>query len=195
MTTVTVGGMSNESRVEDPDSVRISVIVPVRTDPRLRACLESLARQSLERDAFEVIVVDDAQDAATERLALAAGARYVSSPGGAYAARIAGTEAARGPVLAFTDADAVVPPGWLATIDALFADETCQAVTGPSSSASDSPIARWVQAVDEGRWERLQGIDDHAVVETRNFAIRREILEAIPFDPAFRQAGDLDLGI
>lgn len=171
------------------------MIIPVRTDPRLEACLESLAHQSLGSRSFEVIVVDDARDAATEKLALAAGARYVSKAGGAYSARAAGAAAARATVLAFTDADVVVPPGWLAEIDALFRDETCQAVTGPSSSASDSPVARWVQAVDEGRWERLRGVDDHAVVETRNFAIRRAILEAVPFDPAFRQAGDLDLGI
>jgi glycosyltransferase involved in cell wall biosynthesis len=193
---VTLDGMSNEeSAAPDPGPIRVSVIIPVRTDPRLGACLESLAHQSLDRGAFEVIVVDDARDAATQQLAVAAGARYLATTGGAYAARVAGTAAARASVLAFTDADVVVPRGWLAEIDAQFLDETCQAVTGPSSSASPSPVARWVQAVDEERWDRLRGVVDPAVVETRNFAIRREILEAIPFDPAFRQAGDLDLGI
>jgi cellulose synthase/poly-beta-1,6-N-acetylglucosamine synthase-like glycosyltransferase len=181
--------------VADPTPVRISVIIPVKTDPRLEACLESLARQTLESSAFEVIVVDDARDDQTRALALAAGAMYITGPGGAYGARVAGAAAARATVFAFTDADVVVPRGWLAQIDALFRDPTCQAVTGPSSSASDGPVARWVQAVDEERWERLRGLDDHAVVDTRNFAIRRQILEEISFDPAFRQAGDLDLGI
>jgi cellulose synthase/poly-beta-1,6-N-acetylglucosamine synthase-like glycosyltransferase len=196
MTMVTEGGItSDESTVADPVSVRISVIIPVKSDLRLRDCLDALAHQSLDPSAYEVIVVDDAGDAVTQELVRAASARYLDKAGGAYAARVSGSAAARAPVLAFTDADAVVPRGWLAEIDALFRDAACQAVTGPSSSASDAPVARWIQSVEDGRWERLVGVEDHAVVETRNFAIRREILERVPFDPAFRQAGDLDLGI
>jgi glycosyltransferase involved in cell wall biosynthesis len=171
------------------------VIIPVRADPRLDACLGSLSRQSLESAAYELIVVDGAHDDATRQLAAANGARYAVQSGGAYASRNAGAALARGSVAAFTDADVIVPPDWLATIDALFRDDTCLAVTGPSSSVSNTPVARWIQAVDDGRWERLRGTDDHAVIDTRNLALRREILERVPFDPTFRQAGDLDLGL
>jgi glycosyltransferase involved in cell wall biosynthesis len=185
----------DDTREPGAVSVRISVIIPVRSDPQLEACLGSLARQTLEGAAYELIVVDGAHDDATSRLAAATGARHVVQSGGAYASRNAGAELARGGVLAFTDSDVIVPPDWLADIDALFRDEACQAVTGPSSSLSDTPLARWIQAVDDGRWERLRGTNDHAVIDTRNFAIRREILERVPFDASFRQAGDLDLGL
>lgn len=199
MTTVTLGGMSTAESTETAEAVeespRLSVIIPVNDDPRLGACLASLAGQTLERSAFEIIVVGEGSSDATRRLVSDVGGRHAFHAGGAYAARAAGARLARGRVLAFTDADTILSPEWLAVIDLAFRDEACLAVTGPSSSASSTRVASWVQSVDEDRWERLRAQPDHAVVETRNFAIRREVLERVPFDPAFRQAGDLDIGI
>jgi len=34
-----------------------------------------------------------------------------------------------------------------------------------------------------------------AFCDTRNLAVRREVLDAVPFDPTLRQAGDIDLGL
>lgn len=175
--------------------MRLSVIIPVRDDPRLGACLDSLASQSLDRTAFEVIVVEEADRPATRTLVERFGGRFVVASGGAYAGRVAGVERAAGEVLAFTDSDVTLPEGWLATIDELFRDPACEVATGPSSSSSPSRIAGWIQDIDEDRWVRAAAAPDHAVVETRNLAARREVLRQVPFDPAFRNAGDLDLGI
>jgi glycosyltransferase involved in cell wall biosynthesis len=175
--------------------VRLSVVIPVRDDPRLGACLDSLASQSLDRTAFEVLVVDEAGAPGTRTLVERAGARYVVARGGAYAARIAGVAAARGAVLAFTDSDVTLPRDWLATIDELFRDPACDVATGPSASSSASRIAGWIQDIDDSRWVRAAAAPDHAIVETRNLAVRREVLRQVPFDLAFRNAGDLDLGI
>jgi glycosyltransferase involved in cell wall biosynthesis len=88
---------------------RASVIVPARdaaaTLPRTLAALEGA----------DVIVVDDGSADATARIAEDAGATVVrqgrEGPAKARNAGVANTDA---PLLAFTDADCVPEPGWLA---------------------------------------------------------------------------------
>lgn len=172
------------------------MIIPVRADPRLERCLAALAEQSLDRDGYEVMVVDNGPDERMGRLAERFGARYVVHPeGGSYAARMRGVSAASGNLLVFTDADCAPPPGWLATIVRLFDDPACLVACGPSFSLGSSTVASWVQWVDESRWRRLLRLDRVAYCDTRNLALRREVIERVPFDTAFRQAGDIELGL
>ena len=185
-----------DSRAAFPDHVDISVIVPVRGDPRLEGCLAALAAQTLPDGQFEVIVVDNGPDERTRAIVAASAARYVAHPGGgSYAARDRGVAEARGGVLAFTDADCVVPPGWLTAITSLFRDDTCEVAVGPSSAAANSRLSRWVQSIDDRRWRSRAAARGIAFCDTRNLAIRRELLDRVPFDPALRHAGDLDLGM
>src|SRR5690349_21406219 len=92
----------------------ISVIVPVYRDwDRLAQCLSSLHSQSLPRERFEIIIVDNDDDAlAPEQRPQ--GVVYVHEPEGySYAARNAGLAAARAQAVAFTDADCVPDRHWL----------------------------------------------------------------------------------
>jgi len=107
---------------------RVSVVVPTLRRPHLLArCLAALLRQDLPASAFEIIVVDDGPDVATERVVRrwsASGA--ASRPGlivhyranrgahGPAAARNVGWRAARAPVVAFTDDDTIPSRSWLA---------------------------------------------------------------------------------
>lgn len=112
--------------------LRISVVVPARDEEdRLPRCLASLAAQTRLPD--EVVVVDNASTDATARLAAAAGARVVhEAERGIWPAAAAGYDAATGDVIARVDADTVLPPDWLARVEALLADDPgCAAVTGP----------------------------------------------------------------
>jgi glycosyltransferase involved in cell wall biosynthesis len=103
---------------------RISVVIPTYKRPDLLArCLSALLRQGLEREAYEVIVVDDGRDDATRRVVEAMAAerdaprlRYTVPNGtrGPAGARNAGWRAARGALIAFTDDDTVPEPDWLA---------------------------------------------------------------------------------
>jgi glycosyltransferase involved in cell wall biosynthesis len=99
-----------------------SVIVPSRNRPAyLATALESLAQQDLERDTYEVLVVDDGPSAPTrevvERTAGRTGARigYVEREGvpGLNSARNTGIQASGAPFVVFVDDDVAAPRGWL----------------------------------------------------------------------------------
>jgi glycosyltransferase involved in cell wall biosynthesis len=94
----------------------ISVIVPHLNQPSgLEACLRSLHSQTLERSAFEVIVVDNGSNS----LPAATISQFPSTfllqeriPGPGMA-RNRGIEAASADILAFIDADCRAHPDWL----------------------------------------------------------------------------------
>jgi glycosyltransferase involved in cell wall biosynthesis len=95
----------------------ISVVIPVWNSPDLLAkCLAALAVQSYPRERYEVLVVDNGSTDSTA--AVARNYPFVtllSEPvPGAYRARNRGLAAARGEYVAFTDADCIPDPEWLA---------------------------------------------------------------------------------
>ena len=86
----------------------VSVIIPVYNDLKLLStCLECLDRQTYPKTRFEVLVVDNGSDLPVQPIV----SRYSNvklekeSMPGSYAARNRGIAAARGEILAFTDAD------------------------------------------------------------------------------------------
>jgi glycosyltransferase involved in cell wall biosynthesis len=174
----------------------LSVIIPVRRDPRIGACLDSLfRRQAVSPEEFEVLVVDNGPSEEVRRIVSRYPARYLVEPRrGSYAARNRGIGEARGQVLVFTDADCVPPLGWLKEIRSLFEDEACGAAVGPSYTLNGSKVALWVQSVDDERWWALSRESAVVYCDTRNFAARRQVLAAERFDPDFLNAGDVELG-
>ncbi|PRY14551.1 glycosyltransferase [Kineococcus rhizosphaerae] len=105
--------------------MRISVVVPARDEETtIGACLDALAAAARHCPVpVDVVVVADRCQDRTERIARAAGVRVLLSGAGQVgAARAAGVRAARAlrPVepadehwIASTDADSLVPAGWL----------------------------------------------------------------------------------
>jgi glycosyltransferase involved in cell wall biosynthesis len=94
----------------------VSVIVPVKNDDgSLGALLQSLAHQSYPTSRFEVIVVHNdgfiLEPPGFQGLSITS---FSEAQGGSYAARNRGIEHAGGDILAFTDADCVAHPDWLA---------------------------------------------------------------------------------
>lgn len=171
----------------------VSVVIPVRDGAAsLPPLLESLAAQDLPRDRFEVIVVDNASRDATAEIAAAAGARVVSEPRpNRSGARNAGVAAARAAVIAFTDADCVATPGWLAALMAcrgrapLLAGPV-EIETGRPPNAIESFEACW-------RFDQAAGVAQ-GWAATANLLVEREAFEAIGgFDTAYRHiAEDVD---
>lgn len=94
----------------------VSVVIPAYNEEALLPqTLASLRCQTVGR--FELIVVNNHSTDRTAAVARRFGARVVDEPcKGVRAARQRGFLAARGPIIATTNADTVVPPDWLETI-------------------------------------------------------------------------------
>lgn len=95
--------------------IRVSVIVPVYEHwDLIPALVDCLGAQTIGHDAFELIVVDNGSShippADTDPVFMR---RLHCETPGSYAARNTGVAAARGSILAFTDADCRPEPGWL----------------------------------------------------------------------------------
>lgn len=96
--------------------IRISVVIPsYNAASTLSRTLESLDTQTLERDDYEVFIVDDGSTDGSEELVGAYPHFHLISQqnSGPGAARNNGTRRASGEIIAFTDADCVLPPDWL----------------------------------------------------------------------------------
>jgi GT2 family glycosyltransferase len=113
-----------------------SVIVPTfERAASLERCLDALGAQTLERDRFEVIVVDDGSAEPPRTLvARAAGAIDVrlieQANAGPASARNAGAHAARGAYVVFTDDDCRPDAGWLRALEAMAARSPGCAIGG-----------------------------------------------------------------
>ncbi|TYO61062.1 glycosyltransferase [Bradyrhizobium hipponense] len=97
----------------------ISVIIPHLNQPdALDICLASLEAQSLPRDWFEIIVVDNGSAVLPKDVAARhAGVRLLQeTQPGPGPARNAGVAAGTGEVLAFIDADCRAHPDWLSNV-------------------------------------------------------------------------------
>jgi len=118
--------------VPGPSGPSRSVSVVVCTRDRLddlRSCLRALAEL---RRTVELLVVDNAGDhEPARRLCAELGVRCVHEPRpGQTRARNRGIAETSGEVVAFTDDDVLVDPGWLDAIDAPFGDPLVMAATG-----------------------------------------------------------------
>ncbi len=108
--------------------MKLSVIIPAYDEAA--ALPETLARIRLSLNAAradaEVLVVDNASEDATARVASDAGVRVVYEPTHNIAAvRNAGAKEATGDVLVFIDADTKVPASLLLSITRALEDEHC----------------------------------------------------------------------
>jgi glycosyltransferase involved in cell wall biosynthesis len=165
----------------------ISVVIPAyNAAVTIGECLEALGNQTVPRDQFEVIVVDDGSDDETAGIAHARGARVLAvSHGGPAAARNRGVEIARGEFVLFTDADCAPAPDWLErTIAAL--QPGVAGVKGAYLTRQRGLLPRYVQAEFEERYRRLAQADAIDFVDTYAAGYRRDALvESGGFDSGF----------
>lgn len=109
----------------------VSVVVPARNEEEMiGGCLESILRQ--EPAPHEVILVDNGSTDQTGQIARSLGVKVIYQPKpGLHIARQTGLEAATGEVVAATDADCRVEPGWIAAIEEAFSDPEVVETYGP----------------------------------------------------------------
>lgn len=164
---------------------RASVIVPHYNDLEgLDRCLTALAKQTVPRSDFEIVVADNASPLprdAIERVINGRARLVVEHERGAGPARNAAVKASDGGMLAFTDADCIPEPDWLAA--GLAGLERFDVVGGRMRVAtSDSRLSG-----AEG-FEVVFAFDNRSYVETKGFTVtanmfcRRATFDAVgPF--------------
>jgi glycosyltransferase involved in cell wall biosynthesis len=121
----------------------LSIVVPVRDGvDTLAECLSGILASDLERDQFELIVVDDAS---TDRSAVVAARsadtviRLAGRHTGSAYARNRGAEIARGDVIAFVDADIKIRPDTLRRMLGMLNENP--GLQGVSAAHDRKPIA------------------------------------------------------
>jgi GT2 family glycosyltransferase len=179
---------------------RIAVVAATHNRAfRLSLLLEALRAQTLPRDQFEVIVVDDGSADVTPQLladAERAGDLDLTvlrreTGGGPAAARNLGWRAARAPLIAFTDDDCRPAPDWLAEYLA-------------AAERHPGAVLQGRVAVDPEQLDALNPFAHSFEVEgfdqgfpTANMLYPRDLLERLGgFDETFKRAAgeDTDLG-
>lgn len=124
----------------------ISIVVPTRNEesnlPRL---LRSISRLDYPKKKFELIVVDGYSTDKTVEIAKKFKAKVFQNPGMIRSTGCQiGIDKAKGKVIAFTDADCVVPPGWLKGLMLALGDnKKIASAGGPNvTPEDDTPFAK-----------------------------------------------------
>jgi GT2 family glycosyltransferase len=174
----------------------ITVVVPVRDGAGpLGALLASLAGQTLAGERFEVVVVDNgSRDDAAAAVARAAGAVVVRESWANRArARNVGVAAASAPLIAFTDGDCRVAPGWLEALVACL--ERAPLVAGPVVIDGNAEPGRCERLEGLWRFDQETNVRESHWAASANLGARRQAFEDVGgFDPAYLQIGeDVDL--
>ncbi len=172
----------------DEDSVvqGVSVVVPTyNRAAQLRRCLQSLESQSLEQDAYEVIVVDDGSTDDTEDVLVSFQARgqmnlpYVEwGHLGPASARNEGAKHASEPILGFIDDDCIADENWLRNLRDSFRPRGTGVVEGKVIARGPvNPLMHVVTNMEGGQYL------------TANIAYRRVVFKQMGgFDETFPHA-------
>ena len=171
----------------------LSIILPTYNRVALlRNAIAALLRQTAPSDSYEIIVVDNnSSDGTSDAVAEIADPRLrvIREPRqGLSYARNAGIEAARAPILAFTDDDVEAAPGWVETVvAALDAHPQVDGVGGRVLPAWIRQRPSWLTREhwaplalqDHGDARRIFDRDKPTGLVGANVAFRRSVFERI----------------
>jgi len=161
-------------------------------------CLDSLTKQQVKQDDFEVIVVDNNSSDSTAEAVAAFGQRLpnlkyvVEQNQGLSHARNRGYAEAKGEYLVYLDDDVVAPPEYLTNILAVICQHAPDIMGGPVYPFYTTPKPRWFKDEFEIRcYAEASGFSTTCSVSGGNYIIRREVLQALgPFDPEYGMRGN-----
>lgn len=175
---------------------RITLAVVTRDRAHLLARFLLPALEGLVASGADVLLVDQSAGDETKQLVEGiAGIRYVRSPPGLSRGRNIAARAVDAPLVAFTDDDVTIPPGWLEAVADIFDREPeAGAVCGRAFNSRGELLPG--TPPDTYRWPT----NPFGLGNGFNFAFRREALEAAgPFDERlgpgaqFRNCEDTDM--
>ncbi len=173
--------------------MKFSVIIPTYNDwSRLLQCVTALNNQTLSRDKYEIIVVDNSEDGiAPKSVNLPEYVQLVHEPkSGSYFARNKGFEMSSNEILAFTDSDCIPHKDWLMNAQKYF-DENNDLVGGKVEIFKPEGGNKY-----SFLYERVTAFQQHKNVPlgkgiTANLLVKKEVFTKINgFDTSVRSGGD-----
>lgn len=176
--------------------LRASVVVPAfNAGDTIEGCINALSEQTVCRDCYEIIVVDDGSQDETADIAEHMGIHVVRQerrrPAGA---RNTGIQAAGGDIICFTDADCAPKEDWLEQVLQPFDDPEIAGCKGTYATRQRSIVARFVQIEYEDKYDLLYGQRYIDFIDTYSAAYRRDVLVANNgFDESFPYLEDQEL--
>lgn len=178
------------------DDVIYSVIVPAyNASQTIESCLQALLDQSIPRDSYEVIVVDDGSNDNTVELASRYPVRVLrQTHAGPATARNLGAKLAAGQYLLFTDSDCIPTREWIAEISRPLEDNgEVVAAKGVYQTRQPDLLARFAQVEFEEKYAGLRRRRNIDFVDTYSAAFRRDAFwDGGAFDPTFSEASNED---
>jgi peptidoglycan/xylan/chitin deacetylase (PgdA/CDA1 family) len=164
----------HEQSAADEPRPYVSVVIPAYNEELwLERCIRALQRQQTAVP-YEIIVVDNNSTDSTAEIAQRLGVRYVFEPRqGLTFARQAGEDAARGEIVAHTDADSEAPPDWIERIAREFQHRPDVAVVSGPICFPRAPLAMQIVAPLQNLWVWIWWLVTRrlAVLNGCNFAV------------------------
>jgi glycosyltransferase involved in cell wall biosynthesis len=165
-----------------------SIIIPTFNGAsRIGNCLDSLVKQTTDRD-IEILVVDDGSTDNTASLVRSySSVRLIAQAnGGPASARNRGALEATGKILLFTDDDCVPMPDWLDAMLEPFQDSDVVGAKGIYRTHQQSLAARFVQIEYEDKYRMMAGLPSIDFIDTYSAGFRRDrFLEMAGYDTSF----------
>jgi glycosyltransferase involved in cell wall biosynthesis len=178
-------------------SLLASVVVAVYRDPRARRLLRSLACQSVSRQVYEVIVVENGSADLADAENAYGIVRYVHlSHANSAAARNAGLAIARGRFLLLTDADCVAEQDWIEKMTERLAHGSVAAVGGSIRKYRPRTwTQRYAITVVNGQQKLsyLPALSLPYVAGANAGFVAGKLREAGGFDEALKSGNDVDV--
>jgi glycosyltransferase involved in cell wall biosynthesis len=174
-----------------------SVVVAVRDDARVRRLLASLASQTVPRDVYEVIVVENGSADLADTDGAYGITRYAHlTRANSAAARNAGLDLVKGQFLLLTDADCVARPGWIEQLTARLAGGEVAVAGGPIVKHQPRTWAQRhaITVVDGQQWlSYLPALHLPYVAGANAGFVTSALREAGGFDERLRSGNDVDV--
>lgn len=177
---------------------KISVMIPVYNGEKtLEKCLSSVINQKYPN--YEIIVVDNNSTDKTKEIINKysndnKNIKYIfEKKQGRGPARNAGINNSTGEIIIMTDSDCIVPINWLEEITKPIREENEQIVMGLEENASSNYWSKNIQEEQEKfHKSHINGkyID---FIDTKNFAIKTDIIKKYMFDEDLKNLEDFDL--
>ena len=175
--------------------ILVSVIVPVYNGEKyIKTCLESILSQSLPKNQYEVIVVDNGSTDHSEKIARQYEVRVLrETKRGSYAARNAGINAAKAQIIGFIDVDCIASNNWLECAVRYFIENPgADILSGKVEFFSHDHLNIWGD-FDKQTFLNQEYSYKSGVAKTANMFVSSTVFETIGyFNDALQSGGDVD---